>query len=123
MVRLLKNYQNYEYSIKLLERHRILMTQPMDSRTDQHQEHKIEILSEPLRSLKITEENISERTTEYIDNILIVLVVYNEIAQAIMPKSITLDPEWRQMFQNILQEEFYPKSKKENGDLLHFCQE
>ena len=70
----------------------------MDSRTDQHQEHKIEILSEPLRSLKITEENISERTTEYIDNILIVLVVYNEIAQAIMPKSITLDPEWRQMF-------------------------
>ena len=56
----------------------------MDSKMDQHWEYKIEVLSEWLGLLRITKENTSERTTEYIDNMSIVLAVYNEIAQVII---------------------------------------
>jgi len=34
---------------------------------DQYQENNIEVLLEQLESLRITEEDISEETTEYID--------------------------------------------------------
>ena len=44
----------------------------MGSRTDQHQEHEIKVLSEWLGSLRITEETALEKTTEYMDNILTV---------------------------------------------------
>ena len=52
----------------------------MDSRIDQHQEHKIEALLEWLGLLRITEENVLERATKYTDNMLIVPVVYNKTA-------------------------------------------
>ena len=45
-------------------------------------------------SLRITKENALERTTEYTDNILTALAVYNEIAHAIMLKSMVPDPGW-----------------------------
>ena len=50
----------------------------MDSRMDQHQEHKIKTLLEWLGLLRITEENASERATKYTDNMLIGPVVYNK---------------------------------------------
>ena len=46
----------------------------MNSKTNQCQEHKIEVLSEWLGSLRITKENISEEITEYINEISTVLV-------------------------------------------------
>ena len=61
---------------------------------DQYQEPEIEALSEQLGSLRITEEDASERTIEYMDNMLTAPVVYNKIAQAIMPKSIIPGPGW-----------------------------
>ena len=91
MVRPLKNYQNYKHGFKLLERHRILVAQLTDSRTDQCKEYKIEVLLEQLRSLGITKENASEKITEYTNNISIVPAVYNEIAQIIILKSVVLD--------------------------------
>ena len=66
----------------------------MDSRINQHQEHKIKVLLEQLELLRITEENTLERTTEYMDNMLTIPVVYNGIVQAIMPKSMISDPRW-----------------------------
>ena len=66
----------------------------MDSRTDQCQEHEIKVLSEWLGSLRITKENALERTTEYTDNMLTALAVYNEIAHVIMLKSMVPDPGW-----------------------------
>jgi len=53
-----------------------------------------------LRSLRITEDNVSNRSTEpaipETEEILIVPipVVYNENVQASMPKSMVPDPEW-----------------------------
>ena len=63
----------------------------MNSRMDQRWEYKIEVSLEQFGSLRITEENTLERITEYIDNILIVLAVYNKTVQPIMPKSIVPD--------------------------------
>ena len=42
--------------------------------------------------LKITEK-ASEETTEYTNNILTVPAIYNKTVQAVIPKSIVLDPE------------------------------
>ena len=44
----------------------------MDSKISQHWEHKIEVLSEWLKSLKIIEDAL-ERIIEYINDILTVL--------------------------------------------------
>jgi len=67
----------------------------MDSRIDQHWENDIEALSEQLGSWRITEEDISEETTEYIDEMLIVpalAIVQNKQAEIL--KSMVLNPEW-----------------------------
>jgi len=45
----------------------------MNSRTNQYQENNIKALSEQLGLLRITEENASEKITEYIDEISVVL--------------------------------------------------
>ena len=70
----------------------------MDNRTDQHWGNNIEVLSELLELLRITEEDTLERTTETdtIDTISMALVpaVKNTIEQAVMPKSIVLGLEW-----------------------------
>ena len=68
----------------------------MDSRMDQYQRNNTETLSEWLGLLKITKENDLEKTTEYMNNMSTVpaLAVYNEIVQAVMPKSIVPSPEW-----------------------------
>ena len=68
----------------------------MDNRTDQHWGNNIEILSEWLESLRITEEDTLERTIEIetIDTMSLVPVVKNTIEQAVMPKSIVLNPGW-----------------------------
>ena len=60
---------------------------------DQCQRNNIEVLSEQLGSLRITKEDISEKTIEYIDNMLTALAIYNKIVQAVIPKSIVLDPK------------------------------
>jgi len=57
------------------ERQLILMAQPTDSRTDQCQENNIEALSKQLGSLKITEEEALEETTEYTDEISVALAL------------------------------------------------
>ena len=58
------------YGFRPSRRQLILMAQPTDSRTDQHQGNNIEVLSE---WLKITEEDVSEETTEYTDKMSVVL--------------------------------------------------
>ena len=69
----------------------------MDSRMNQYQGNDIEVLLEQLESLRITEEDILNKTTktEITDKMLIVLAlvlaVYNE--QAVMPKSMVSDSE------------------------------
>ena len=68
------------------------MVQPIDNKIDQCQENNIETLLEWLGSLRITKEDTLEETTEYTDEISVVLVsatVQNE--QAVMLKSIVLD--------------------------------
>ena len=62
----------------------------MDSRTDQHQRNNIEILSEQLGLLRITEENASEEIIEIesIDKMLTALVPVVQNKQTVMPKSI-----------------------------------
>ena len=61
---------------------------------DKCQENDIEVLSEWLRSLRITKENALDRTTDIKTKNKILtalpLVVYNK--QAVMPKSIVPDP-------------------------------
>ena len=58
----------------------------------QYQEHNIETLSEWLESLQITEE-ATERTTEYTDKMLIVLVLVNQNNKQIgLRKNMVLDP-------------------------------
>jgi len=49
-----------------------------------------------LESLRITEEDTLERTIEIetIDTMSLVPVVKNTIEQAVMPKSIVLNPGW-----------------------------
>ena len=61
---------------------------------DQHQRNNIEALSEQLGSLRITEEEVLEEITEYIDNILtaLALAAYNKTAQVVMLKNIVLGP-------------------------------
>ena len=59
---------------------------------DQCQEHEIEVLSEWLKSLRITKETASEEITEYTDNMLIALV-NTQNDQAGLPKRIVLDLE------------------------------
>ena len=52
------------------------------------------MLLEQLESLRITEEYISEETTEYTDNMSTApapAIVQNK--QAVLPRSIVLDPE------------------------------
>ena len=61
----------------------------------------IEVLEEILGLLRITEENISSRTTEpaiseISEEILTVPVEYHKTAQAVMPKSMVPDSEWCQ---------------------------
>ena len=64
---------------------------------NQYQGNDIEVLLEQLESLRITEEDILNKTTktEITDKMLIVLAlvlaVYNE--QAVMPKSMVSDSE------------------------------
>jgi len=66
----------------------------MDSKMSQHQEHDIEALSEWLGSLQITEE-ASERTTEYMNEMLTALVLAQENnGQAGLLKNMVLDLEW-----------------------------
>ena len=58
----------------------------------QYQEHNIETLSEWLESLQIIEE-ATERTTEYTDKMLIVLVLVNQNNKQIgLWKNMVLDP-------------------------------
>ena len=47
---------------------------------NQHWENEIKALSEQLELLRITKEDALERTTEYIDNMLTALVIYNKTA-------------------------------------------
>ena len=61
------------YGFRPSRRQLILMAQPIDSRTDQHQGNNIKVLSEWLESLKITEEDVSEETTEHTDKMSVVL--------------------------------------------------
>jgi len=61
----------------------------------------IEVLEEILGSLRITEENISSKTTEpaiseISEEILTVPVEYHKTAQAVMSKSMVPDSEWCQ---------------------------
>jgi len=66
----------------------------MDNMTSQCREHNIEVLSEQLGSLQITEEAL-ERTTEYIDKILTAPVPVNKNnRQAGLPKNMVPNPEW-----------------------------
>ena len=66
----------------------------MDSKMSQHWEHNIEALSEQLGSLQIIEE-ASERTTEYTDKMLTVLVPAQENnKQAKLSKNMVPDPGW-----------------------------
>jgi len=60
------------YSFRPSERQSILVVQPMDSSMDQHQENNIKVLLESLESLRITEEDVLEETTEYIDKMSVV---------------------------------------------------
>ena len=65
----------------------------MDSKTSQYWEYNIETLSEQLESLQIIEE-VSEKTTEYIDEILTVPVPVNQNnEQAELPKNMVSDSE------------------------------
>ena len=61
---------------------------------DQHWGKNIETLSEQLKSLRITEEEALEEIIkiESIDKISTVLAIHNE--QAVIFKSMVLDPEW-----------------------------
>ena len=59
----------------------------------------IEVLEEILRSLRITKENILNRSTEPAisetsGEMLTALAVYNKTAQAVIPKSMVPDPGW-----------------------------
>ena len=53
------------------------MAWPIDSRMGQCQEYEIEVLSERLELLQIT-DNVSENTIEYIYNMLIVLAIVQQ---------------------------------------------
>ena len=68
----------------------------MDSRMDQCQGNDIEVLLEWLGLLRITKEDISNKTieTEYTNKILIALVLVVQNKQTVMLRSIVLDPEW-----------------------------
>ena len=59
----------------------------------------IKALEEILRSLRITEENVSNKNTELVisetsEEISTTSAVYNKTAQAVMPKSMVSDPGW-----------------------------
>jgi len=61
---------------------------------DQRQGNNIKTLSESLELLKITEEDTSEKMTEYMNKMLVAptsTTVQNE--QVEMPRNIVLDPE------------------------------
>ena len=79
----------------------------MDSRTDQCQEHEIEVLSEWLESLKIIEEAL-ENTIEYTNEILIALVLAN-----IQNKQIELFKAWSQIQNSSMRTEQNSKTGKE----------
>jgi len=67
----------------------------MDSRTDQCWENNLETLSEWLKSLRITEEDTSNKTIEIVimDIVLTALEQAVQNKQAVMSKSMVLDPE------------------------------
>ena len=66
----------------------------MDNIASQCWEHNIEVLSEQLESLQITEE-ASERTIEYMDKISTVPVLVNKNnRQAGLPKNMVPNPGW-----------------------------
>ena len=60
---------------------------------DQCWEYKIEVLSEQLRSLRITEETTSEETTEYMDN-MSTASANTQDEQTGLSKEMVLDPGW-----------------------------
>ena len=62
------------------------MAQPMDSKTDQCWENNLETLSEWLKSLRITEEDISNKTIE----IEIMDIMSTALEQAVQNKQIVI---------------------------------
>ena len=83
------------------DRYRLLQQKLQIDKTDRHSQGitGIETLEEILRSLKIIKKYIlkENRTIELaLEKMLIVpaLAIYDETAQAVMLKSIVLDPRW-----------------------------
>jgi len=67
----------------------------MDSKTDQCWENNLETLSEWLKSLRITEEDISNKTIEIeiMDTMSTALEQAVQNKQTVIYKSMVLDPE------------------------------